>query len=586
MANISNFNDTWEGHTHGEVEDVIKSKVAEMETETGKKYEKPDGGIPLEDLSDSVQDAIEDAASQGGIQQESDPTVPSHVKNITQEQIASWNNKVNPDGNKVLSDNNYTTEEKTKLAGIEAGAQVNVAPDAEMSGTSEKAVQNKVIKAYVDQAVQTVQNALNALMSGQSVTDAIDTFNEIVTFLNGINTDDPTLFNQLKSLSDAITALNTAIALKANSADLAEVATSGSYNDLTDKPTIPTVPTMDSTPTPGNTTHTVSSDGVAAAIAAALAQAGGQVTVTTNQDGTFTIHSGDNDYTINLNHTHPNMAKLVVCEESGLPSTLDMDTIYAITDSGETEIEKLVIRGMEFVGGGSDPDEPKLSPADGRTFDLGQTTNGVATMDITVKGRNLTQALAAAITSGSGYSLTYGQQSGSSVTIPAADAMAVGGATLTLTYTGNDSDEDAAGVLSIGSTEVSSECDLITNKSLWTEVDLDSLPLVYAWIGRSGTYDVNNQSAYSGLLTRTTDMSSIKITAGSAKCFFLFLKNSPNLVAGGYANDICSGEQGRRSLDAGTTQTYTLPSDCQYVMIGYSSSNSNPQWKPSSVKYK
>lgn len=30
---------------------------------------------------------------------------------------------------------------------------------------------------------------------------------------------------------------------KANSADLAEVATSGSYNDLTDKPTIPTVPT-------------------------------------------------------------------------------------------------------------------------------------------------------------------------------------------------------------------------------------------------------------------------------------------------------------------------------------------------------
>ena len=37
--------------------------------------------------------------------------------------------------------------------------------------------------------------------------------------------------------------LEESIALKANSADLATVATSGSYNDLTNKPTIPTVPT-------------------------------------------------------------------------------------------------------------------------------------------------------------------------------------------------------------------------------------------------------------------------------------------------------------------------------------------------------
>lgn len=42
------------------------------------------------------------------------------------------------------------------------------------------------------------------------------------------------------TLSDQ-TDLNTALAAKANSADLATVATSGSYNDLTNKPTIPTV---------------------------------------------------------------------------------------------------------------------------------------------------------------------------------------------------------------------------------------------------------------------------------------------------------------------------------------------------------
>ena len=38
------------------------------------------------------------------------------------------------------------------------------------------------------------------------------------------------------------TELNGALATKANTADLATVATSGSYNDLTNKPTIPTVP--------------------------------------------------------------------------------------------------------------------------------------------------------------------------------------------------------------------------------------------------------------------------------------------------------------------------------------------------------
>lgn len=39
------------------------------------------------------------------------------------------------------------------------------------------------------------------------------------------------------------TETNTLLAAKANTADLARVATSGSYNDLSNKPTIPTVPT-------------------------------------------------------------------------------------------------------------------------------------------------------------------------------------------------------------------------------------------------------------------------------------------------------------------------------------------------------
>ena len=48
--------------------------------------------------------------------------------------------------------------------------------------------------------------------------------------------------DQLRTLNEANATQNTEIAKKANDADLAAVAKSGSYNDLTNKPTIPTVP--------------------------------------------------------------------------------------------------------------------------------------------------------------------------------------------------------------------------------------------------------------------------------------------------------------------------------------------------------
>lgn len=47
----------------------------------------------------------------------------------------------------------------------------------------------------------------------------------------------------IRDNDNVIDTLNQAIGTKANSADLASVATSGSYNDLSDTPTIPTVPT-------------------------------------------------------------------------------------------------------------------------------------------------------------------------------------------------------------------------------------------------------------------------------------------------------------------------------------------------------
>ena len=65
------------------------------------------------------------------------------------------------------------------------------------------------------------------------------TYTAPVTSVNG-QTGDVTVSvpnSYTKSETDAL------LSAKANSADLATVATSGSYNDLTNKPTIPTVPT-------------------------------------------------------------------------------------------------------------------------------------------------------------------------------------------------------------------------------------------------------------------------------------------------------------------------------------------------------
>lgn len=81
--------------------------------------------------------------------------------------------KVDKESGKGLSTNDYTTDEKTKLGGIEAGAKKNVQSDWNatsgdafiknkpqipfvddaMSDVSTNAIQNKIVKAYIDAAI-------------------------------------------------------------------------------------------------------------------------------------------------------------------------------------------------------------------------------------------------------------------------------------------------------------------------------------------------------------------------------------------------------------------------------------------------
>lgn len=67
------------------------------------------------------------------------------VISFTSDPQTQINNKVEKVTGKGLSTNDYTTTEKNKLAGIEAGAEVNPTIDSGLSTTSTNPVQNKVI---------------------------------------------------------------------------------------------------------------------------------------------------------------------------------------------------------------------------------------------------------------------------------------------------------------------------------------------------------------------------------------------------------------------------------------------------------
>ena len=126
------------------------------------------------------------------------------------EAVASdLNTKVDKVEGMGLSANNFTDELKSKLESLEN---------------------------YNDNTVQTsisgLQDQINALV-GTNANEAIESFNEIIAFLAGIE--------DTETLDGIIAGINEEIAKKANTSSLAGVATSGSYNDLSDKPFIPVV---------------------------------------------------------------------------------------------------------------------------------------------------------------------------------------------------------------------------------------------------------------------------------------------------------------------------------------------------------
>ena len=191
-----------------------------------------------------------------------------------------------------------------------------------------------------------------------------------------------------------------------------------------------------------------------------VAEAGSDaVSVTTNQDGTFVIHVGETDYTINLNHTHENMAKLIVCEESDLPSTLAKDTIYAQVNDADnpTEIETLYICGLEFAGGGVPAGTPAITRPSGTTINLGENSGSGVSKAVEIKANShITGDLTVGLAANSDLSfdttnlpsgVTYNSGAG---TLTIAQVTAMQGVNITIVYSGSGGAEIDGGLIITG----------------------------------------------------------------------------------------------------------------------------------------
>lgn len=97
-----------------------------------------------------------------------------------------WQKVVNrfvaKDGNKVLSDENYTTAEKTKLAGIETGAEVNDIAVIKVNNTAQT-ITNKEVNI----TVPTNNNQLTNGAGYQTASDVSSSINSAIGGITGIS---------------------------------------------------------------------------------------------------------------------------------------------------------------------------------------------------------------------------------------------------------------------------------------------------------------------------------------------------------------------------------------------------------------
>ena len=288
MAITDIINTSWGPFTHAEVEAALKEKIQEMDA------------------------AIRAAAASGAVPP--DEEMDGGSENAVQNRVV----KAYIDVAVSLLETAITAKYTKPAGGIPAGdlaPGVIPVPDSAL-GDTDNTVKNRAVKAAIDN----LRAILDTITEDGNVVNAIDTFNEVKSFLEGISNED-TLADKLAQLvvsinakQDALTSSNTLMTINNEPVHYGESVTIEAEDG---------------------------EDGV------------GFESVETPQvpNGTvnITLTNGDS-ITLDLNHSHPNMAKIVACVAADLPATLSLDTIYVVVDDDEdpTAIEALYLFGLEF----------------------------------------------------------------------------------------------------------------------------------------------------------------------------------------------------------------------------------------------
>jgi hypothetical protein len=247
----------------------VKDAIARSSLQ--QKYTKPIAGIPKEDMSPEVQYLLDLAKTALQRFTESDPTVPSHVKSIKQQDITNWNNKLS---SFVESDPTVSTHVKaitqqdisnwnSKTSNI--GTITGITMNGVSKGTSGVINLGTVITAHQSlngyATTQYVDNTVGNLVG--SAPAVLDTLEELAAALGEDKNFSTTIANALgnkvekesgKSLMTdaehtklAGIAAGAEVNVKADwnatsgAAQILNKPTlfSGDYNDLTNKPSVP-----------------------------------------------------------------------------------------------------------------------------------------------------------------------------------------------------------------------------------------------------------------------------------------------------------------------------------------------------------
>lgn len=288
------LHDNWGPYTHTEVENALKAYLAVLENRINQAIQS--GGVGLADLSTEVQALLNKANTA-----------------LQPENIAAWAKAQNKPG--------YTVSEITGVEGFQnllaklqdmdakiqaAAASGGVDPDDEMSSTSVKPVQNKVIKAYVDSLIA-------GLIDGAPA--ALDTLKELATALGNNSDAIATIINTLSSKANASEVYSKSQTYNKSEVDAA-VADAGKVKSVSINNGTPQQPDAQ-----GNVNLTFSGGGDTDIVG---------ITVPSPNDGTVVFNKRNGDtVTVDLKHVHPQYAyRKTVESNTDTTVTLSADIIY------------------------------------------------------------------------------------------------------------------------------------------------------------------------------------------------------------------------------------------------------------------